>query len=205
LGSNTEQVRTYAPGVNNLARVTRMLQIDAWIKESETRNARCSTVRLVRTYTDADLAIQRILDLAGDEIFEDGIETEFSRALGAFVKNHGNQALDAITHLIISENINEDILSEALRWLGRIDHAQSHKRRLWLLERCLQHSSARVRDAASLGLASLDDAHAIPYLKQAIELERVLELREDLKQVLEQLETTRSATRIEKNTKVEMV
>jgi hypothetical protein len=45
-----------------------------------------------------------------------------------------------------------------------------------------------VRDGATLGLASLNDPQAITPLKQAIEREQIGELREDMQQVLDQLE-----------------
>ena len=49
---------------------------------------------------------------------------------------------------------------------------------------------ARIRDGALLGLSFLDDAHAVSYLKRAIEREGIEELRGDMKQVLEQLENS---------------
>jgi HEAT repeat protein len=60
-----------------------------------------------------------------------------------------------------------------------------------LLESSIFRSSARVRDGAALGLAFLDDPHAIPYLKRAIENEKYSELREDMQMVLAQLERSR--------------
>lgn len=70
-----------------------------------------------------------------------------------------------------------------------MDHAPSYRFRLWLLERSLNCSQARIRDGAILGLSYLNDPHAISYLKLAIGLEKCTELREDMEQVLEQLES----------------
>jgi hypothetical protein len=61
---------------------------------------------------------------------------------------------------------------------------------LWLLERSLGSRSSRIRDGAVLGLAFLDDAAAIPYLRQVIDREPVKELRADMEQVLAQLESS---------------
>jgi hypothetical protein len=122
--------------------------------------------------------------------FEDGMETEFSKELARLVRRHGKAAIEVVTALIVNENIDAEMAAEALRWLGRMDHPPSYRDRLWLLERSLFCSSAQVRDGAALGLASLDDPHAIPYLQQAIEREKCVELRQDLEQVLEQLEST---------------
>ena len=74
--------------------------------------------------------------------------------------------------------------------LGRMNDSITRNRRLWILESGLFSSSARIRDAAGLGLASLDDPHAIPYVRKAIDEERCDELREDLQQILEQLQET---------------
>jgi hypothetical protein len=70
-----------------------------------------------------------------------------------------------------------------------MDHAPSYRFRLWLLERSLGSLKARIRDGAILGLSSLNDPHAISYLKLAIEQEKCSELRKDMEQVLAQLES----------------
>ena len=96
--------------------------------------------------------------------------------------------MEVLAYLIVYEKVNAEIASEALRWLGRMDHPVSYHYRLWLLERGLRCSSAIVRDGATLGLASLDDHHAVTYLKQTIQREPCEELRKDMGQVLIQLE-----------------
>ncbi|MGH7451784.1 MAG: hypothetical protein ACRENG_10590 [bacterium] len=124
---------------------------------------------------------------ATDQRFEDGMESEFSNELVALVEEHGDTAVKAIAHLIISEIVSAEVAAEALRWFGRMDHMPTYNARLWLLERSLFCSSAQVRDGAALGLAAMDDPHAITYLKQAIQKEKHAALREDLTQVLMQL------------------
>ncbi len=137
--------------------------------------------------------IKALFREAKEVAFEDGMETEFSKELIRLVKRHRKAAMEVITALVVNENIDAEVAAEALRWLGRMDHPPSYRDRLWLLEQSLFCSSAQVRDGAALGLASLDDPHAIPYLQQAIEQEKYASLREDLEQVREQLESTRSA------------
>jgi HEAT repeat protein len=136
---------------------------------------------------------QRVFALFGaakEQNFEDGMESEFSKGLLELVKECGADTIEALAPLIIEEKVNPEVASEALRWLGQIEHPVSYRARLWLLERGLRCSSARVRDGAALGLAFLDDPHAIPYLQQAIQQEHVSELRADMEQVLAQLEST---------------
>lgn len=135
------------------------------------------------------LKTEAIFWTAKGEVFEDGMESEFSRKLSYFVKKYSADALEAITCLIVYEKVDSEIAGEALRWLGRVDHAESYEYRRWLLERSLSLSSTRVRDGAILGLASMDDRRAIPYLKIAIKKEQCSELKADMESVLEQLES----------------
>lgn len=123
--------------------------------------------------------------------FEDGMENEFSNGLISFIRQYGRSAVDSLTELILSESLSPSVSSEALRWLGDIDESSTYQRRLWLLEKSLACSSPVVRDGAVLGLASLDDPHAIPYLQKARSTEIRKELRKDMDQVLEQLQETR--------------
>lgn len=137
---------------------------------------------------EIDQEITILFEAAKEQDFEDGMESEFSKKLASLVKKYGNAAMKVVADLVIHERVNAEVASEALRWLGRMDHPTSCHFRRWLLERSLGCSSAMVRDGAALGLASLDDPHAIPYLKQAILRENYTELREDMEQVLVQLE-----------------
>lgn len=136
---------------------------------------------------DIDQKIEALFEAAKEEDFEDGMESEFSKKLVFLLKRYGDAAMEALTYLIIYERVNAEVASEALRWLGRINHPASYHYRLWLLERSLRCSSAMVRDGATLGLASLDDHHTVTYLKQAIQQEPCKELRRDMEQVLIQL------------------
>jgi hypothetical protein len=128
---------------------------------------------------------------ARDEVFEAGFESDFSKGVLSIVRAYRNLGVDAVRTTVLWEGTNQEIAAEALRWLGYFDDATTHSSRLWLLERCLFNASARIRNAAALGLASLDDPRAIIHLKEAIEKENDDELREDMLQVLAQLESTR--------------
>jgi len=127
---------------------------------------------------------------AREQIFEDGMESGFSREIAALISSHGRAAMEVIIPLLLSDWLNPEVTSEALRVVGRIHHPPTYRDRLWLLERGLYSPSARVRDGATLGLAYLDDPIAITPLKYAIERESVPELRQDMEQVLAQLEDT---------------
>ena len=139
--------------------------------------------------TDIRAAVEGLFNSAREETFEDGVESEFSRGLVSIVWMYDKDAIEEITSLVVYEQVNPEVVSEALRWLGQIDHPPSHRFRRWLLERCLLCNSARTRDGAVLGLAFLDDAHAVPYLQRVIERETSEELRQDMQEVLSQLES----------------
>ena len=133
--------------------------------------------------------VRGLIELAKDEVFEDGIESEFVKGLSAFVEAHRERGLSVVMNTIERGEINAEITTEVLLWLGRLTDPSSHEERLKLLERFLQNASARLRDAASTALALMDDPKALPALKVAIECENVSDLRKDMQQVLAQLES----------------
>lgn len=148
--------------------------------------------------------IQAIFRESLEEDFEDGMESKFSRDLLSLVRRHGNAAMSEISYLIIYERVNSEVSYVALCWLGRMDDPLTYSYRLWLLEKALASASARVRDGAALGLASMGDPNAIPYISDAVRRENCVELREDLKQVLEELESVNRATFPKKDTEGQM-
>lgn len=145
--------------------------------------------------------VKQLFELAIDEEFEDGFESQFSRSLVAFIEKYGRKAIEALTPIFINEKINPEIIAEALRWIGRIEHIPTYKDRQQLLERCLFCSSPYIRDGAALGIASMNDPCAIPSLKLAIAKERIAELCEDMKQVLFQLENNGNGANSKNNPK----
>jgi len=138
---------------------------------------------------------RQLLTSAQDEIFEDGMESEFSRHLAAIIEQYGNDALEELAYFIVYEKVSGEVTAEALRWLGMLDDPKTYLFRRWLLERSLRASSLWVRDGAALGLSFMDDPHAISFLKVAITMETIDEIRESLQQVLNQLESTKQCQR----------
>ncbi|MDP1713898.1 MAG: hypothetical protein Q8L41_04055 [Anaerolineales bacterium] len=139
---------------------------------------------------------------AKEEIFEDGMESEFSRNLSDFILSFGQPAMEVIIDLYFSNSVNTEVVSESLRILGRLRHRNTYRERLWLLERCLLYSPfARIRDGALLGLSFLNDKLGIPPLKSAIEKESILELRHDMERVLTQLEGVKDGVSTKKDSK----
>ncbi|RMF82800.1 MAG: HEAT repeat domain-containing protein [Chloroflexi bacterium] len=135
---------------------------------------------------------QNLFSIARDEYFEDGIESDFSTELAKLFQRDGHQAVDIIANLLNDKHVNPEVVGETLRCIGEIENADTHLQRRLLLENSLRHSSPIVRDRAGLGLASMDDPAAIPALEQAIAREQIVQLREDLQQVLDQLIATQA-------------
>jgi hypothetical protein len=144
--------------------------------------------------TKSDSLVRRIalaFSMASEERFEDGVESAFSGMLVSMLQTYGSAAVAALESVIKSEETNAEVAAEALHWLGMISHPDSRRYRLWVLQESLRSASARIRDAASLGLAALDDPAAIPSLLDAVQREQYSELRQNLQLVLDQLEQTR--------------
>jgi hypothetical protein len=131
--------------------------------------------------------VARIFQRGAEENFEDGIISRFSSEICSLVMNKGDSALLEISHLILNEKVAPELASEALRWLGRVDDSNTYSCRSWLLQKSLGCSSAYVRDGAALGISSMNDVSAIPFLEKAIECEKCAELKRDLEEVLAQL------------------
>jgi hypothetical protein len=131
--------------------------------------------------------VRSLFAAAGEEVFHDGMESRFSRGVLSVVRDHGHGAIEAIREVIEEPGHSHEAASEALRWLGEIQDPKTSNARLQLLEGGLRHPSARVRDAAGIGLSALGDPHGIPFLESAVERETVRELRADLQQILDEL------------------
>jgi len=122
------------------------------------------------------------------EDFEDGTESEFINELSSYVLKYGTIAVEVIASIVLKFDIKPQVTFEALRWLGSITHSESYRSRLFLLERSLRNPSRWVRDGAALGLVSMKDVHAVPYIRDAIDREQIQDLRKDLQDVLNRLE-----------------
>ena len=135
--------------------------------------------------------IENIFYTANSEEFEDGMDNEFVKFLFAAVRLYENSAILEIHNLTLKEQVNPIVAGEALRWLGDVDHKPTYGCRRWLLEKAVsESSSALVRDGANVGLAFMDDPHAVPYLQRALLSENNALLRKMVAKTLNQLERT---------------
>lgn len=154
------------------------------------RDAVAATGLPERRLGELSRRVRAMFEYAAQLRFEDGIENQFSKGLVALVRKEGAAALEAIEVFIMDTRTSAEVAGEALRWLGLIEDPPSHRDRLSLLARSLHAASAKVRDGAIVGLALLDDPAALPALRAALEQETSTSLREDIIQVIEQLESS---------------
>ncbi len=175
--------------------VKKNLKRSSDIKDMDLVNSTVQEKKGARLYDE----IEKLFAFASAEEFEDGMESEFSKKLVSIIKKHGKAAIEILEPVFIHEKKNAEIISEALRWIGRIEHRRTHSIRLQLLAQCLFSPSPQIRDGAALGLASMNDPEAIYSLQLAIRKESYVELREDMKQVLLQLEGNENAVDSTKN------
>jgi len=142
---------------------------------------------------DIDRKIEALFRAYSNEDFEDGMDSEWISEITASIRAYGTQAVEAVRRLVLEQNLQPAVAFEALRWLGRVFHPESYHSRLFLLETCLDSPSRLVRDGAALGLVAMKDAHAIPYLREAIVREKIQDLRQDMETALWRIENLSNA------------
>ena len=133
----------------------------------------------------------RLFADASDEVFEDGMESMFSQKLTGAIDSFGDPAINAIDRLLESNSANAEVAGEILRQLGSVEDRRTHHTRLKTLIRNLWAVDPRIRDAASLGIAALDDPDALGAVQMALDQEQSPHLQRNLRLVVAQLRTTR--------------
>lgn len=137
--------------------------------------------------------LRKLFHDASDEVFEDGMDSYFSANLNRIVQTHGVAAIDALERVIRMDDVNVESIEEALRQVGRMDDGRTHRCRLLLLEHALESPNTCIRDAASIGIEAMNDTAAIESLQRAIDNERHKQLRQNLKDLLAQLQYARGS------------
>lgn len=133
--------------------------------------------------------VKNIFMTIAEEPLENEIEDEFAKSLSELIGKYEGNAVNEIQHFILKEEITPELAEATLRILGDLEHTLTHNYRRWLLEKALiEGSSPIVRDGANVGLAYMDDPHAIPFFKNAIQKERNFLLRKVMNKTLFQLE-----------------
>ena len=137
--------------------------------------------------------VKRLFSMAENIEFEVGMINDFSEALERAIEVIGVPILVEIRRIILNEETSLTVAAETMCYIGNIESPTYRAERRELLETCLSASRfIWVKEGAAVGLSYIDDPQSIPVLKQAIQKERHQELKEDLNQILKQLEETDS-------------
>ena len=132
--------------------------------------------------------LARCIDEAVDEVFMDGMDSTFSLRVTSLVIKYDNAAVSALDHLLNTGEVNAEVSGEVLRVLGSLHNDKSYFSRLRLLLEQLKSTDPRIRDAASLGLASLDEPMSLSALRKAHAMEKSELVQRNIGLVIEQLE-----------------
>lgn len=135
--------------------------------------------------------VRRIVAESAWETFVDGMESALSRKIHSLIQTRGNKAVGAIRDFIADVPNDLESAEEILRQVGYSEDVATRSARLELLMGSLFSPSPRIRDAASLGAAAMDDPAAIDALETAVANEPSKLLRHSLTLALEQLRETK--------------
>ena len=140
---------------------------------------------------------KRLVHDSVDEVFVDGMESALSKGINVAVETFGESAVTAIEKLLGTDGANVEVVGEILRQLGSIEDPWTHYRRLSILTDNLKSTDPRIRDAAAIGIAALDDPAATDAIRGALDQESSLQLQGNLRLVLDQLQATQNDTFLE--------
>jgi hypothetical protein len=83
----------------------------------------------------ADLRFETAFQRANEELFEDGMESEFTKQLRSLVGMYGFESTAILTRLLENKHVSPEVWAEAMRWIGRAESSIPRENRLWLLGR----------------------------------------------------------------------
>ena len=132
----------------------------------------------------------RIIRDSADEVFFDGMDSTFTNKLRSLLQFHGEITVRVIEDVVKSGDANSEAVGEILRVLGSDEDPVTHGARVAVLLASLQLPDPSIRDAASLGIASLDDPSLLNGVLAAVNREQIPQLRRNLQLVADQLQLT---------------
>ena len=136
---------------------------------------------------ELDARIDKILSLAADESFEDGMEGRTFYSLNLFLAENPVSGMPQLAARLQSEHMNQGVAADIVRTLGQFDHSQSHDDRVYMAECLLYSTSPLARDAGAVALGDLEDERSIPALQRAVDEEPIAALKADMQASLDEL------------------
>ena len=164
------------------------LTADVSAEKKFEKSAPKSSTKEARSSINVDNSVEDVFCAAKTEDFEDGMESQFEKALRLLILTYGGQALSIALPLILYKSCSQEVAAQALRCIGSIDHIPTLNFRLWMLARCLSNPSAIIRDGALIGISFTNDKFFLPYLEKALTAETHKGLRKDLEKRIKRIE-----------------
>jgi hypothetical protein len=111
----------------------------------------------------------------------------FREGLFSLLSEYGVTFILLFLSNLEAQVIESSVAVKTIKLLGSIRDQKTRKYRLWLLERLLNNPSKFIRNSAVIGLASINDTLAIPFLVNAFNTETSEILKGTIKKVIHQL------------------
>ena len=153
--------------------------------------ARSDAVTFLEEDVSSYLEELLLFQINTEELFLDGIDSSLSRDVISAVEAFGNAAVKAVEKITDSGSANVEVVGELLRQMGYVEDIWSHQARREVLARKLESSDPRIRDAASVGIAALDDPSVLEHITRAFARETSTLVKQNLKLVMDQLQETK--------------
>jgi len=173
--SNYEQIAFF---INRLYTIQEHEQTHPYDEGSDTASAYKSPISTIDIQTEEDTI--NILDAYQFEEFNTDIAYEFTDVLDRLIRANGKQGILIIDNLIKKRILNDDLISETLRALGRIEDDNTKDERYGLLINSIKNGALIIRDGAVSGLSFLDDKRALPQLQILLKTETVPILKNNI-------------------------
>ena len=133
--------------------------------------------------------LDQLLQVASEEEFEVGMESEFARNLSDLLASSPLELIRLLRIRLGETRVPVEVLAEAMQWLGEQEQKPIREHVVSLLMFGLDHPSSLVRDAGALALGRLEGSNALVHLERAITKETVPELREDMRGLVDSLQS----------------
>jgi hypothetical protein len=130
------------------------------------------------------LELYRVLALARNETFYEGLSSAFSERLRRLVVDFGAPLIAELANAVSADGVPPDIAFEALTTLADLNFASIAVERRLLLERALLSPVPEIRYGAALGAVAVRDSAVASVLRKAIEREQLADLRRNFEKIL---------------------
>ena len=148
------------------------------------------TPQITRATDPVEQDVRALLVSSHYETFDTQASYDLTDAFAELIDRSSKQVIRALTGLINRQELNSNLICEALVSIGRLQDENTKSDRFDLLVTLLDHPAPIVRDGAIMGLSFMDNTKAIPYLRRSLMKETVRTLKGNIEIAIKDLETT---------------